>query len=37
VVPAAAAEGNRDTKDLELLPLAQLDDLVALFGALLVE
>ena len=37
VVPAAAAEGNRDTKDLELLPVAQLDDLVALFGALLVE
>jgi len=37
VVPAAAAEGNRDTKDLELLPLTQLDDLVALFGALLVE
>jgi DNA repair protein RadA/Sms len=37
VVPAAAAEGNRNTKDLELLPLTQLDDLVALFGALLVE
>ena len=37
VVPAAAAEGNRDTKDLELLTLTQLDNLVALFGALLVE
>jgi DNA repair protein RadA/Sms len=37
VVPAAAAEGNRDTKDLEFLPLSQLDELVALFGALLVE
>jgi DNA repair protein RadA/Sms len=37
VVPAAAAEGNRDNKDLELLPLSQLDELVALFGALLVE
>jgi DNA repair protein RadA/Sms len=36
VVPAAAAEGNRDTKDLELLPLSQLDELVALFGASLV-
>jgi DNA repair protein RadA/Sms len=37
VVPAAAVEGNRDTKDLELLTLTQLDNLVALFGALLVE
>jgi DNA repair protein RadA/Sms len=37
VVPAATAEGNRDTKDLEFLPLSQLDELVALFGALLVE
>jgi DNA repair protein RadA/Sms len=37
VVPATAAEGNRDNKDLELLSFSQLDELVALFGALLGE
>jgi DNA repair protein RadA/Sms len=34
VVPAAAAEGHRETKDLGLLPISQLDELVALFGTL---
>jgi DNA repair protein RadA/Sms len=34
VVPAAAAEGHRETKDLGLLPMSQLDELVALFGTL---
>jgi DNA repair protein RadA/Sms len=37
VVPAAAAEGHRETKDLGLLPLSQLDELVALFGTLPIE
>jgi DNA repair protein RadA/Sms len=34
VVPAAAAEGHRETKDLGLLPISQLDELIALFGTL---
>jgi DNA repair protein RadA/Sms len=37
VVPAAAAEGHRESKDLGLLPLSQLDELVALFGTLPIE
>jgi DNA repair protein RadA/Sms len=37
VVPAAAAEGHRETRDLGLLPISQLDELVALFGTLPVE
>jgi DNA repair protein RadA/Sms len=37
VVPAAAAEGHRETKDLGLLPISQLDELVALFGTLPIE
>ena len=37
VVPAAAAEGDRENKDLVLLSLSQLDELVALFGTLPVE
>ena len=36
-VPAAVGEGDRETKDMRLLPLSQLDKLVALFGTLPVE
>ena len=31
VVPAAASEGEREAKEISLLPLSQLDELVALF------
>jgi DNA repair protein RadA/Sms len=37
VVPAAAGEGDREVKDLGLLSLSQLDELVALFGTRPVE
>ena len=37
VVPAAAGEGDRETSELRLLPLSQLDELVALFGTQPVE
>ena len=30
VVPVAAGEGDRETKEMRLLPLSQLDELVAL-------
>jgi predicted ATP-dependent serine protease len=33
VVPQAATEGDREARDMRLLPLSQLDELVALFGA----
>ena len=33
VVPQAAIEGDREAKEMRLLPLSQLDELVALFGA----
>jgi DNA repair protein RadA/Sms len=33
VVPAASAEGNREAKSLTLVPLSQLDELVALLAA----
>ncbi|HET7448778.1 MAG TPA: DNA repair protein RadA [Methyloceanibacter sp.] len=36
-VPAMAGEGDRESKDIGLSPLSQLDELVALFGALTVE
>jgi DNA repair protein RadA/Sms len=32
VVPAAAGEGHREVKDMRLLPLTQLGELVALFA-----
>jgi predicted ATP-dependent serine protease len=32
VVPAAAGEGDREVKDMRLLPLTQLGELVALFA-----
>ena len=32
MVPAAASEGDRKVKDMRLLPIAQLEDLVALFA-----
>jgi DNA repair protein RadA/Sms len=32
VVPAAAGEGNREVKDMRMLPVAQLEELVALFA-----
>jgi DNA repair protein RadA/Sms len=37
VVPAAAGEGARETRELGILPLSQLDELVALFGTQPVE
>jgi DNA repair protein RadA/Sms len=37
VVPTAAGEGDREVKDLRLLPLAQLEELVALFATPSVE
>jgi DNA repair protein RadA/Sms len=37
VVPAAASEGEREAKDMRLLPLSQLDELVALFATPPVE
>jgi predicted ATP-dependent serine protease len=37
VVPQAASEGEREAKDMRLLPLSQLDELVALFATLPVE
>lgn len=37
VVPAAAGEGDREVKDMRLLPLAQLEELVALFATPWVE
>jgi DNA repair protein RadA/Sms len=37
VVPAAAGEGDREVKELRLLPLSQLDELVALFATPPVE
>ena len=37
VVPAAAGEGDREVKDLRLLPLSQLEELVALFATPSVE
>jgi DNA repair protein RadA/Sms len=37
VVPAAAGEGDREVKEMRLLPLSQLDELVALFGAPAIE
>jgi predicted ATP-dependent serine protease len=37
VVPAAAREGDREVKDLRLLPLAQLEELVALFATPSIE
>ncbi|HEY6921350.1 MAG TPA: DNA repair protein RadA [Methyloceanibacter sp.] len=36
-VPAMAGEGDRESKDIGLSPLSQLDELVALFGTLTVE
>jgi DNA repair protein RadA/Sms len=33
VVPQAAIEGEREAREMRLLPLSQLDELVALFGA----
>jgi DNA repair protein RadA/Sms len=33
VVPQSAIEGDREAKEMRLLPLSQLDELVALFGA----
>ncbi|MGH6832378.1 MAG: magnesium chelatase domain-containing protein, partial [Methyloceanibacter sp.] len=33
VVPGAAGDGDRQAKDMQLLPLSQLEELVALFGA----
>jgi DNA repair protein RadA/Sms len=33
VLPQAATEGNRETKEMRLLPVAQLEELVALFAA----
>ena len=33
VVPQAATEGDREAREMRLLPLSQLDELVALFGA----
>jgi DNA repair protein RadA/Sms len=37
VVPAAAGEGDREVKDLRLLPLSQREELVALFATPSVE
>jgi DNA repair protein RadA/Sms len=37
VVPQAASEGEREAKDMRLMPLSQLDELVALFATLPVE
>jgi DNA repair protein RadA/Sms len=37
VVPAAAGEGDRAVKDMRLLPLTQLEELVALFATRSVE
>jgi DNA repair protein RadA/Sms len=37
VVPASAGEGDREAKDMRLLPLSRLDELVALFSTLRVE
>jgi DNA repair protein RadA/Sms len=37
VVPAAAGEGDREVEEMRLLPLSQLDELVALFGASAIE
>ena len=36
-VPATASEGDREAKIMRLLPLSQLEELVALFGAPVVE
>jgi DNA repair protein RadA/Sms len=33
VLPQAATEGTRETQEIRLLPLSQLGELVALFGA----
>jgi DNA repair protein RadA/Sms len=33
MVPQAATEGSRDAQEMRLLPLSQLEELVALFGA----
>ena len=37
VVPGAATEGDRESREMGLLPLSQLEELVALFGARPVE
>jgi len=37
MVPAAASEGDRKVKDMRLLPIAQLEELVALFATPSVE
>lgn len=37
VVPAAAGEGDREVRDMRLLPLTQLEELVALFATRSVE
>ena len=37
VVPAAAGEGDREAREIRLLPLSQLEELVALFGAPAIE
>jgi DNA repair protein RadA/Sms len=37
MVPAAAGDGDREAKDMRLIPLAQLEDLVALFATPSVE
>ena len=37
MVPAAASEGDRKVKEMRLLPIAQLEDLVALFATPSVE
>jgi len=37
VVPAAAGNGDKETKDVRLLPLSQLEELVALFATLPIE
>jgi DNA repair protein RadA/Sms len=37
VVPAAAGEGDREVKDMRLLPLTQLEELVAIFATRSVE
>ena len=37
VVPAAAGEGDREVKDMRLLPLTQLEELVALFATRSIE
>ena len=37
MVPVAASEGDRKVKDMRLLPIAELEDLVALFTTPSVE